>query len=211
MPTSDVNQRVATLGLRERRRIETSAEIAEAALNLFEANGVESTTVADIALAAGISARTFFRYFPNKEAAVLGVQVQFDEAIAELLERVSPERSILSQIEDAYSSILENFDDRSGSVRTHLIRLRNLMTVSASIRNAVQQLNEDSNEDLAQKIAARVSLQGGLDEARTVVFVAGFVVSQAFECWVREIPDNPVASLPDAYERSKLMIRRILN
>ncbi len=55
--------------LRERRRLETTAEISSAALDLFEDRGVDSTTVAEIAAAAGVSQRTFFRYFPTKEAA----------------------------------------------------------------------------------------------------------------------------------------------
>ena len=47
------------IGLRERRRSQTRAEIAEAALDLFERQGVAATTVEDIAAAAGISPRTF--------------------------------------------------------------------------------------------------------------------------------------------------------
>jgi AcrR family transcriptional regulator len=41
-----------------------------AALCLFEATGFEATTTDQIASAAGISRRTFFRYLPSKEDAV---------------------------------------------------------------------------------------------------------------------------------------------
>ena len=50
------------LGLRERNRARTYAEIAEAALELFERQGFDTTTVDQICVAAGISPATFFRY-----------------------------------------------------------------------------------------------------------------------------------------------------
>jgi AcrR family transcriptional regulator len=41
--------------------------LATAALGLFESQGFEVTTVAEIASVAGVTERTFFRYFPTKE------------------------------------------------------------------------------------------------------------------------------------------------
>ena len=49
-----------------RRRVTSQAELEHVAFELFEANGFEQTTVEDIAAAAGIGRRTFFRYFPSK-------------------------------------------------------------------------------------------------------------------------------------------------
>ena len=49
-----------------RRRVTSQAELEQLAFGLFEANGFEQTTVEDIAAAAGIGRRTFFRYFPSK-------------------------------------------------------------------------------------------------------------------------------------------------
>jgi len=53
--------------LRERRRAQTRAEIAQAAMKLFLRNGFEETTADEIAAAAGVSRATFFNYFPQKE------------------------------------------------------------------------------------------------------------------------------------------------
>jgi len=58
--------------LRERNRQRTAAEIEAAAFDLFQARGYEATTVELIAVAAGVSTRTFFRYFPTKEDVVFG-------------------------------------------------------------------------------------------------------------------------------------------
>lgn len=62
------------LGLRERNRRLTAAHIQQATLSLLERRGWEATTVAEIAAEAGISARTFFRYFDSKEHAAFPAQ-----------------------------------------------------------------------------------------------------------------------------------------
>jgi TetR/AcrR family transcriptional regulator, regulator of mycofactocin system len=55
------------------RRPRTSrAELERVALDLFTSRGFEETTVDDIAAAAGIGRRTFFRYYPSKNDAVWG-------------------------------------------------------------------------------------------------------------------------------------------
>jgi AcrR family transcriptional regulator len=53
------------------KRERTLAALIEAGLELFERQGYESTTVAEIARAAGVTEMTFFRYFPAKEHLLL--------------------------------------------------------------------------------------------------------------------------------------------
>lgn len=54
-------------GLRARKKIQTRLSLARAAMQLFEERGYAATTVDDIAVAANVSRRTFFRYFASKE------------------------------------------------------------------------------------------------------------------------------------------------
>ena len=54
-------------GLRERKKAETRQAISDVATRLFEARGFEAVTVAEIAAAANVSAKTVFNYFPAKE------------------------------------------------------------------------------------------------------------------------------------------------
>src|SRR5246127_418302 len=66
------NYRVMTnqVGLRERRRRQTSADIRDAAVRLALERGFDKVTIEEICAEAGISTRTFFNYFPNKESAI---------------------------------------------------------------------------------------------------------------------------------------------
>jgi AcrR family transcriptional regulator len=59
-------------GLRERKRLATRHAIQSAALQVVREQGLEGTTVDEIARVADISPRTFFNYFPSKEDAILG-------------------------------------------------------------------------------------------------------------------------------------------
>lgn len=60
----------ASASLTERRKAATRMEIARAAAGLFVNRGLRATRAEDIAQAAGIAPRTFYRYFATKEEAV---------------------------------------------------------------------------------------------------------------------------------------------
>ncbi|MEU9217824.1 TetR family transcriptional regulator [Streptomyces sp. NPDC048376] len=61
---------VEPVSLTERRKAETRMEIARAAARLFVGQGLRATRAEDIARAAGVAPRTFYRYFAAKEEAV---------------------------------------------------------------------------------------------------------------------------------------------
>jgi AcrR family transcriptional regulator len=75
----------AVVGLRERKKQRTREQIVAAAFGLFGERGFHATTVADIAAAAEIAPRTFFAYFPSKEAVVFH---DFDALFASLQETI---------------------------------------------------------------------------------------------------------------------------
>src|SRR5215207_1984761 len=58
-------------GRRERKKSQTREAIVRAAIELFEQKGVDATTIDEIAEAADVSSRTFFRYFDTKIDVVL--------------------------------------------------------------------------------------------------------------------------------------------
>ncbi|GLI26206.1 hypothetical protein ARHIZOSPH14_04480 [Agromyces rhizosphaerae] len=62
------------------RRARTRQRLMDAALELFERQGYDATTAAQIAAAAGVSEMTFFRHFASKERAL--VDDPYDPVIA---------------------------------------------------------------------------------------------------------------------------------
>lgn len=68
-----------------RRPVTTREELELVARELFAERGFEATTVDDIAAAAGIGRRTFFRYFASKNDVVWG---DFDRGLDELRDRL---------------------------------------------------------------------------------------------------------------------------
>jgi AcrR family transcriptional regulator len=94
------------------RRQERKLKIAEAAVRLFEKRGLGATTVELIAAEAGISPRTFFRYFDTKESAAFpdhGLRVADMER---RLDARLPSRDPLADVvEVSKRSALEFFDN----------------------------------------------------------------------------------------------------
>lgn len=87
--TGEMSTPRPTRGLRHRKKIATRRTIRREAIHLFERNGFADTTVEQIAAAADVSPRTFYRYFPTKEAALIcdhaePIMVAFRDAPAEL-------------------------------------------------------------------------------------------------------------------------------
>jgi AcrR family transcriptional regulator len=59
-------------GLRERKRLATRRAIQHAVLTLSSERGIDHVTIEDISRVANVSPRTFFNYFPSKDAALVG-------------------------------------------------------------------------------------------------------------------------------------------
>ncbi|WP_254878471.1 TetR family transcriptional regulator [Streptomyces sp. NA04227] len=81
------------VSLAQRKRQLVSDELTEAALQLLAAKGYDAVTVDEIALSAGVSKRTFFRYFASKEDVVVQFLADMGGDIrAELADRPAAER-----------------------------------------------------------------------------------------------------------------------
>ncbi|MBD0862789.1 TetR family transcriptional regulator [Gordonia sp. zg691] len=169
--------------LRARRRDATRLEIHEAAVDLFERNGFDETTVDEIAAAAGVSPRTFFRYFPTKEECVLFDRFGFDRALDDHLAAIDPDAFSLADIESAYRALLEGFGDRGDDVSAHFLRVQKLVLATPTLsRAALGRYAERSRrrpEALGDRSSARTRSQ-----IRMILEIANLEVQCAFEEWV---------------------------
>jgi AcrR family transcriptional regulator len=101
--------------LRERHAERTRDAIVTAAYELFAAKGYAETTIDEIAERADIAPRTFFRYFPTKEAVLFdGSDEKCEAAVAKLRARPadeSPYESLLAVLRSSAAE-LDNSDKR---------------------------------------------------------------------------------------------------
>lgn len=75
-----------TESLRERTRRAVQEELLAAAQALIVEHGYDAVTIDQIAAAVGMSQRSFFRYFPSKEALVIGKLEPIGDELIDALE-----------------------------------------------------------------------------------------------------------------------------
>lgn len=81
-------------------------EIARAAAGLFVRQGLKATRAEDIAQAAGIAPRTFYRYFAAKEEAVAPLYEAGARRWVEAVRAAPPGTSVPQALEDAVRATL---------------------------------------------------------------------------------------------------------
>lgn len=83
---TDVTDPAATLGRRERKKLQTRRALAEAALKLILERGYDAVTVAEIAEEADTAVTTLFKHFPDgKESLIFhgGVELELGMGLSE--------------------------------------------------------------------------------------------------------------------------------
>src|SRR3954466_3198779 len=101
---------VRPLGRREQKKNRTREDLVAAAVKLFAERGFDETTTEDIAEAADVSQRTFFRHFPSKEAVLYGdeeaMEAAFRDAIVARPDDEGPVHAVaaaMRTLTDAYA------------------------------------------------------------------------------------------------------------
>jgi AcrR family transcriptional regulator len=106
------------VGLRERKKERTRRALEDAAVELFTTKGFDETTVEDIAAAADVSPRTFFRYFATKDDVLFGDDAESRSALAEQLAKRPRGEPPLDKLRGAIVAMASEFDrDRDRLVR----------------------------------------------------------------------------------------------
>jgi mycofactocin system transcriptional regulator len=116
-----------------RRRVTSRAELEQIAFGLFDRTGFEQTTVDDIAAAAGIGRRTFFRYFSSKNDIPWGMFERELERMRVRLKACPPEVPLMDAIREA----LVDFNRvEPGQIPWHRRRMTLILRVPALLAHS---------------------------------------------------------------------------
>ena len=188
-------------GRRERNKRETHAALLDAAERLIAERGYDQTTVRDIAEAAGVTERTFFRYFSAKQELILDeVLTDVDGFVALIRARPHEERAI----EAIGAALLAMQAELRSSNRPNVLHLfadsRPAELIAHVGRRAMPALFLAAEEALVEPITERLRMDGHADDqmlmlraetlARVTVAVVRTVLLRDLE-WRREGMEHP--------------------
>jgi AcrR family transcriptional regulator len=99
-PVSDVEALAVPRvpGRRDRKKQQTRAALAAAALRLVDERGLERVTVEEISAAVDVSPRTFFNYFAGKDDALIGDPLVEDQEMRDRLAAVPADVPIIEAL-----------------------------------------------------------------------------------------------------------------
>lgn len=188
-------------GLWTRTRRAAYAEITRTAMDLFLEQGFEETTIDQIVAAAGISRRSFFRYFGTKEDVVLGDLAGQGVLVQEALEAVPLATPPWDAIEEALWQVGEQTQDPEVARRVAV-----MMYGTPSLRARSIEKHLQWQELLVPNIQRRLDADGGDSSAPA----ADAIVASAIACldiagqaWVR----SPGADLRELYRTATRAVR----
>lgn len=176
-----------------RPRVTSRADVEHVAFELFERHGFEGTTVEEIAAAAGIGRRTFFRYFASKNDVPWG---NFEDELARMRTRLAatPRRTRLM---DAIRVAVVEFNRIApDQVRRHRRRMTLILRVPALQAHATlryadwrQVVAEFAGEWIGQPPTALIP--------RTIGYAALGAALAGYEQWLDDA-DADLTDLLDA-------------
>lgn len=133
---------------RTRRRVQE--EVVDAALALFLEHGFEETTVDQVVAAAGISRRSFFRYFGTKEDIVFGDLAEQGPVILEALRARPDDEPIWDALRHAFGVLSTLVNPERGAA------IGRLVTSSPALRAAHLEKHLRWQQVLAPEVERRV-------------------------------------------------------
>lgn len=172
----------------------TRGDLERTALALFDLKGFDGTSIDDIAAAAGIARRTFFRYYPSKTDLVWG---DFDGELEHLrgwLARVPAELPLMQAVHQA---VVDFNRLPVGGERNHRRRLELILRVPTLLANSTLRFAQ-WREVIAEFAAGRLGLRS-TDLLPTVIgYSALGATLAAYEIWL----SDDTATLPDLLDEA---------
>ena len=164
------------------------ARLQQAALELYGERGYEQTTVAEIAERAGLTKRTFFRYFTDKREVLFWGSELLEQQMVAAIEAAPASASALGMIGAALDAAAERFDEvREFAVPRHRI-------IASS--HELQERELIKAASLAAAMARALRARGLSDTAATLAALTGTTIMHvAFGQWVDDPDKAPFAQI----------------
>jgi mycofactocin system transcriptional regulator len=165
-----------------RRPATTKDRISGIGIELFTTRGFEETSIDEVAEAAGIARRTFFRYFPSKNALPWG---DFDVHLAEMRRQLAEIPSD-TPLADALTRALLDFNVvPPDQTALHRARMSLILTVP-SLQGYSMVMYEGWRGVIADYVAVRTGGAPTDHVPRTVGWLLLGVAVSAYEQWLRD-------------------------
>ena len=174
---------------RQRKKTATRDRIRASALRLFREQGYDTTTVEQIAAAAGVSHMTFFRYFPAKEDVVLSDD--YDPLIASAIAQTPATWPVITRIRAVLAEGLRLIYDTE---RDTLFNQVKLIVDTPALRDRVWADQIATQQLILQALSAGQDDQRPSFQTRVTVAACLAAASTAILTWVEsdgtpELPD----------------------
>jgi AcrR family transcriptional regulator len=182
--------------VRERTRRAMRAELTLLAQDLFAAKGYDQTTIEDLVAAAGMSKRTFFRYFTSKEDLVLGKYELLADRLTEAITARPREEPVWESLRRAFDVIVEFFDDERQLART--LAMEKVICANPALSAGELERMARAQEQLADLIRDRMGRPSPADP--TPAAIAGAALScliAAKKTWIATSQSRPFGELLD--------------
>ncbi|HEY4418815.1 MAG TPA: TetR family transcriptional regulator [Pseudonocardia sp.] len=151
--------------------------LEQAALALFGERGFENTTVAEIASRAGLTERTFFRYFTDKREVLFSGSTMLQELLVDAVVGAPESASAIEAVAAGLDAVGAMFDGR----QDHARQRQAVIVASAELRE--RELIKLAT--LGAAVADALGRRGVPAVAATLTAEAGMAVFRvAFERWV---------------------------
>jgi AcrR family transcriptional regulator len=171
-------------------------ELSRVAWDLFAARGYEATTVDEISRAAGVSRRTFFRYFASKEDVLVETSDALAEDLLAAFSRRPAREAPLVAVHRALRPVVEARLADAGQARA-IIRL---LRESRTLRRAMLERHARMEERLAALMATRLGTDPRNDSTPALLaFVTRALLDTAFNVWFDQHPEDVGAMVDDLF------------
>lgn len=164
-----------------RARATSVAELSHIGLELFLRNGFEATTVEDIARAAGIGRRTFFRYFPSKNDLPWG---DFAGLLTRMRDHLAATPAGIPLFEALRAAVLEFNAFPVEEVPYHRQRMTLLLSVPSLVAHSTLRYAE-WRAVVAEFVAGRLGVAADDLHPQTVAWTLLSATLAGYDEWLR--------------------------